>query len=44
MEKIGAEIAVLEKDMTPLDLHASTFKQHLKCMLATLFEYVLTME
>ena len=40
MEKTDAEVAVLEQDMAPLDLHLSTCKQDLKCVLVALFEYV----
>ena len=39
MEKTDAEVAVLEKDMAPLDLHLSTCKQDLKCVLVALFDF-----
>ena len=37
VEKTDAEVAVLEQDMAPLDLHLSTCKQDLKCVLVALF-------
>ena len=44
MEKTDAEVAVLEQDMAPLNLHLSTCKQDLKCVLVALFEYVFIIE
>ena len=41
MEKTDAEVAVLEQDMAPLDLHLSTCKQD---VLVALFEYVFIIE
>ena len=39
MEKTDAKVAVLEQDMAPLDLHLSTCKQDLKCVLVALFDH-----
>ena len=44
VEKTDTEVAVLEQDMAPLDLHLSTCKQDLKCVLVSLFEYVFIIE
>ena len=33
--------AVLEQDMASLNIHLSTCKQDLKCVLVALFEYVI---
>ena len=44
VEKTGAEVAVLEQDMAPLDLHLSICKQDLKCVLVALFGYVFIIE
>ena len=44
VEKTDAEITALEQDMAHLDLHLSTCKQDLKCVLVALSEYVFIIE
>ena len=44
VEKNDAEVAVLEQDMAPLDLHLSSFMQDLKCVLVARFENVFIIE
>ena len=44
MEKTDTEVADLKQDMAPLDLHFSTCKQDLECVLVALFDYVFIIE